>query len=264
MSRVWIYKFAGEKSSNILKNQLGETMKFYRLIKGIILSFALLPLALSAGDIVGNVKYDGKVPKAKRLRMDADPVCSASHQETAYSESFVVDTNGNLANVIVYLKDVAYNGAPPKEAAILDQNGCIYSPHVLAVMAGQKIKILNSDATMHNIHGLPKVNKEFNFGMPKTLKEKTITFDKPENVFVIKCDVHPWMKSYTQVFSHPYFAVTGADGSFKISDVPAGTYELIAWQEKFGAKRTLSQKVTVGDGKSSANFTFKRPKKKKK
>ena len=98
--------------------------------------------------------------------------------------------------------------------------------------------------------------------MPKVVKEKVIRMDKPEHHIYIKCDVHPWMKNYTQVFDHPYFAVTGNDGTFSISDVPDGTYEVVAWQEKFGSKRTLSQKVTVSSGKATVNFNFERPQKK--
>ena len=217
--------------------------------------------SILTAEVKGKVTYVGKPPKAKRLRMDADPVCAASHREAAKAESFIVDSNGNLANVIVYLEGVSYNGKTPNSPVTLDQNGCVYSPHVIGLQAGQPLKILNSDATMHNIHGLPKVNREFNFGMPKSLKEKTIKFDKPENVFVVKCDVHPWMKSYAQVFDHPYFAVTGKDGSFSIKNVPDGTYKAVAWQERFN-KRTLSQSVTVKGGKATLNFTFERPKKK--
>tara|TARA_X000000368_G_scaffold83121_1_gene62911 strand:- start:4521 stop:5207 length:687 start_codon:yes stop_codon:yes gene_type:complete len=218
--------------------------------------------AITAGEIKGRVKFIGKGPKAKRIRMDADPVCAASHKEAARAESFIVDANGNLANVIVYLKGVKYDGKAPSNEVIIDQKGCVYSPHVLGVQAGQPVKILNSDATMHNIHGLPKVNKEFNFGMPKSLKEKSIVFDKSEDVFVIKCDVHPWMKSYTQVFDHPYFAVSGTDGSFSIPNVPDGTYEAVAWQERLGDKNKLTQSVTVKGGVAELNFNFERPKKK--
>jgi plastocyanin len=218
--------------------------------------------AINAGEIKGRVKFIGKGPKAKRIRMDADPVCAASHQVAAKAESFIVDAEGNLANVIVYLKGVKYTGKAPSNEVIIDQKGCVYSPHVLGVQAGQPIKILNSDATMHNIHGLPKVNKEFNFGMPKSLKEKSVTFNKAEDVFVIKCDVHPWMKSYTQVFDHPYFAVSGSDGSFSISNVPDGTYEAVAWQERLGSKNMLTQSVTVKGGNAELNFNFERPKKK--
>lgn len=214
-----------------------------------------------AGDLSGTVNYDGKLPKKKTLRMDSDPVCNAAHSEAVYKQSFLVDENGNLANVLVYIKNIS-SDTTPSEIAILDQNGCMYSPRVMGVQAGQEIKILNSDPTMHNIHGLPKVNKEFNFGMPKTVKEKSISFDKVEDVFVIKCDVHPWMKSYVQVFDHPYFAVTGLDGKFTINNIPPGEYEVVAWQEKFGSKRTLSQQVTIGKDSQILNFTFSRPKKK--
>lgn len=217
--------------------------------------------ALFAGDLVGTVTYEGKPPKRKTLRMDSDPVCGAAHKEAVRAESFIVDTSGNLANVIVYLKNVSPE-SPPSEAAVLDQKGCMYIPHVLGVQAGQEVKILNSDPTMHNIHGLPKVNKEFNFGMPKTVKEKLITFDKSEDVFVVKCDVHPWMKSYVQVFDHSYYAVTGLDGKYSISGIPAGEYEVIAWQEKFGSKRTLSQTVSIDGDTTTLDFTFTRPNKK--
>ena len=233
-----------------------------RRMIGLAVITSLAASVIFAGEVTGRVKYIGKPPKAKKLRMDADPVCAASHKEAAKTESFIVDGDGNLANVIVYLKGVSYTGKPLATAATIDQKGCVYSPHVLGVMAGQPIKILNSDATMHNIHALPKVNREFNKGMPKSLKETTNVFDKAEDVFVIKCDVHPWMKNYTQVFDHPYFAVTGNDGTFSISDVPDGTYEVVAWQEKFGSKRTLSQKVTVSSGKATVNFNFERPQKK--
>lgn len=233
-------------------------------MKKFVINLILVMLggSLIAGEVSGNVKYAGKPPKAKKLRMDADPVCASSHQEAAKSESFVVDANGNLANVLVYLKDVKYSGSVPTKAKTLDQAGCVYTPHVLGIQAGQPVKILNSDATMHNIHGLPKVNREFNFGMPKTLKEKSMVYSKAEDVFVVKCDVHPWMKSYTQVFDHPYFAVTDKTGNFSIANVPDGTYQLVAWQEKFGSKRTLSQNITVKSGKAVANFEFSRPKKK--
>ena len=231
-----------------------------------IISMGMIALfsigTITAGEIKGRVKFIGKGPKAKRIRMDADPVCAASHKEAARAESFIVDANGNLANVIVYLKGVKYDGKAPSNEVIIDQKGCVYSPHVLGVQAGQPVKILNSDATMHNIHGLPKVNKEFNFGMPKSLKEKSIVFDKSEDVFVIKCDVHPWMKSYTQVFDHPYFAVSGTDGSFSIPNVPDGTYEAVAWQERLGDKNKLTQSVTVKGGVAELNFNFERPKKK--
>ena len=226
-----------------------------------VLTTTIALSAVFAGEVSGTVKFIGKGPKAKPIRMDADPVCAASHQTAAKAESFIMDKDGNLANVLVYLKGVKYSGESPSTPLVLDQAGCIYSPHVIGVQTGQPVKILNSDATMHNIHALPKVNREFNKGMPKSLKEISTIFDKAEDVFVIKCDVHPWMKNYTQVFDHPYFAVTSTDGKFSIPNVPDGTYEIVAWQERFKNK-VLTQSVTVKGGAASVNFEFKRPKKK--
>jgi hypothetical protein len=146
---------------------------------------------------------------------------------------------------------------------VLDQKGCIYKPHVLGMVAGQELLIKNSDATLHNIHSMPKVNKEFNFAMPKVVKEKKSTFKKSEPApFYIKCDVHPWMKSWVLVSDHPYYAVTDAKGNFSIDGIPAGTYDIVCWQEKF-KKNPLTGTVTIGSGESTKDFTFKRPSKKK-
>ncbi len=223
--------------------------------------FILLTHILLGGDLIGTVIYRGKIPAAKRLRMDSDPACCANDQEDNYSESFLVDENNHLANVIIYLNNVKYNKKETKDPAILDQKGCRYIPHVLCVQTNQEVKILNSDLTLHNVHGRPKNNTVFNFGMPKTVKEKTITFRKTDDVFVVKCDVHPWMKSYIQVFNHPYFAVSAKDGKYIIPNIPPGNYEVIAWQEKFGSKKTLIKKVNIGDQTARLDFIFVRPNK---
>ena len=228
-----------------------------------ILSFSFV----IAGSLSGKVNFDGKGPKKKVLKMDADPICGSSHKTPPYRQSFIMNEKGYLKNVLVYLKNVKYDGKIPTEKAILDQSGCIYKPHVQGIMAGQELLIKNSDATLHNIHGLPKLNSEFNFAMPKVVKEKTIKIEKPEESIYIKCDVHPWMKSYISVFDHPYFAVTDEDGNYKINDIPPGTYEVIAWQEKFKDKKTkqwktLSKSVTIGSGDTKQNFTFVKPAKK--
>tara|TARA_B100000131_G_scaffold316020_1_gene355411 strand:+ start:2218 stop:2943 length:726 start_codon:yes stop_codon:yes gene_type:complete len=224
--------------------------------------------SLFSGSISGRVNFEGKGPKKKTLKMDADPVCGSSHKTPPYRQSFVMNEEGYLKNVMVYLKNIDYKGDIPKNQAILDQKGCIYDPHVQGMMTGQELLIKNSDATLHNIHGLPKLNSEFNFAMPKVVKEKAIKIEKPEHAIYIKCDVHPWMKSYVSVFDHPYFAVTDINGNFKIENVPPGTYEIVAWQEKFKDKKTkewktLNAEVTVNDGDTIQNFTFIRESKKK-
>ena len=217
---------------------------------------------LFSGTLVGKVNYEGKAPKAKPLKMDADPVCSKSHDGKVYNESFILDENKNLKNVMVWLKDVKYKGDIPKEPAIIDQKGCVYIPHVLGVMKNQKVIIKNSDATLHNIHSMAKNNDQFNFAMPQVVKKKETVFNKVEDPFYIKCDVHPWMKTWVGVFDHPYYAVTDKNGNYKIENIPAGEYEVIAWQEKFKMKKHLSAKVVIEDGETTQNFTFVRPKKK--
>ena len=221
-----------------------------------------------AGSLTGRVNFQGKSPKKKTLRMNADPVCGSSHKTPPYRQSFVINDEGYLKNVMVYLNNIKYDGNPPETRAVLDQNGCMYSPHVQGMMAGQELLIKNSDATLHNIHGLPKINSEFNFAMPKVVKEKALKINKAEHPIYIKCDVHPWMKSYVSVFDHPYFAVTDDSGYYKIDNIPPGTYEIVAWQEKFKDKETkmwntLNVSVTIGDGETTQNFTFVRESKKK-
>ena len=241
------------------------------MLKKIIISTIITGIIvgnLFAGSLSGRVNFQGKAPKKKTLKMDADPVCGTAHKTPPYRQSFIINEEGYLKNVMVYLKDVKYEGQTSETQAVIDQNGCMYSPHVQGMMLGQELLIKNSDATLHNIHGMPKLNSEFNFAMPKVVKEKAIKIDKPEHAIYIKCDVHPWMKSYISVFDHPFFAVTDDTGHYQIDNIPPGTYEVIAWQEKFKDKNTKEWKtrnasVTIGDGDTSQDFTFIREAKKK-
>ena len=217
-----------------------------------------------AGDIQGKITFDGKAPKMKSLRMDADPVCVANNEVAPRKEWLILDENNGLKNVLVFVKESPSNSltgdySPPENPAVIDQNGCVYIPHVLGMMVGQDLDILNSDGTLHNIHALPKVNKEFNKAMPRSKKQMTVQFDKSEKPSKVKCDVHPWMGAFIGVFDHPYFAVTGDDGSYVISGLEPGDYTIEAWHEKLGSQ---TANVTVGD--SAANFTFKKPEKTKK
>ena len=229
------------------------------LILSSVLTFSF------AGDIHGKITFDGKAPKMKSLRMDADPVCVANNEVAPRKEWLILDENNGLKNVLVFVKESPSGGSLEgdlnlvEKHAVIDQNGCVYVPHVLGVMVGQKLDILNSDGTLHNIHALPKVNKEFNKAMPRSKKRMTVQFDKSEKPFKVKCDVHPWMGAFIGVFDHPYFAVTNDDGSYVISGLGPGDYVIEAWHEKLGSQ---TANVTVGD--SAANFTFKKPEKTKK
>lgn len=234
-------------------------MKRYFLVLLVVLSFTAYA---HAGSITGNVKYDGDPPKFKEIKMDADPVCLTHHTEAVFPQTLVLGEGNTMGNVFVHV----VSGAPkkaypvPTDPIVIDQKGCLYTPHVTGVMVGQKIKILNPDGTLHNVHALSKTNPEFNMAMPKFRTETEKTFDKPEFMIPFKCDVHPWMGAYVSVMDHPFFATTQEDGKFAINDLSAGTYEVEAWHEKLG---TQKQSVTLAEGESKeANFTFTKPEKK--
>ncbi len=228
------------------------------LFLGLVCSLALGTSVAFAGSITGKVVYDDKVPKLRPLDMNADPSCASKHSGAVENPMLTLGPGNEMANIFVQVKNApAGNHSAPSDPVVIDQKGCLYEPRVAGAMVGQPVKFLNSDGILHNVHGLPKENREFNIGMPPTLKEKEQTFNKPEPVFPVKCDVHPWMQSYLAVMTHPYFAVTGADGTFEISDIPDGTYELEAWHERLGTQKAS---VTVSGGKATADFTFKVPK----
>jgi plastocyanin len=214
-----------------------------------------------AGEISGKISFEGKTPRMKKLKLEADPICVSNNEVPPAAEWLIVDESGGVKNMIVSVKEgLSGSHNPPSEKVVLDQQGCVYRPHVLAVMAGQNVDILNNDGIMHNIHALPTINREFNKAMPKFKKKITTQFENSEKPFKIKCDVHPWMIAYIGVFDHPFFAVTGDDGTYSISGLSPGEYVIEAWHEKLG---TQTATVTVGDGSATADFTFKKPSKKK-
>ncbi len=206
--------------------------------------------------VKGKVVFEGTAPRDKKIALDADPYCTQANADPMKTEVYVIGKSGEMANIVVWVKkglpDKKYDA--PKEAAVLDQKSCRYSPHVLPLMVGQTLKIRNSDDTMHNVHGLGTVNPEFNFGQAKKGGEEDKVFASAEFI-KIKCDVHGWMSAWVAVIPHPYFAVTGADGLFAIQGLPAGEYEVEAWHEKLGVQ---SATVKIGDKESKdVNFTFK-------
>jgi plastocyanin len=215
--------------------------------------------AAQAGTISGTATYDGKVPALKPLSVAAEPICAKQHG-TVPNEMLVLGAGNTMANVMVRVVSGLPAGKTypaPTTPVTMDQHGCQYKPHVMGIMIGQQFKVLNNDGILHNVHALSKVNPTFNMAMPPTRKEADHTFGKEEGMFVIKCDVHPWMQSYMGVFSHPFFAVTGPDGKFTIPNLPAGTYEIEAWHEKLGTQKS---KVTVGASDTqTASFKFAPP-----
>ena len=208
-----------------------------------------------AGTIAGRVLFEGSVPEPAAVKI-ADSFCSGANRGEVPVESVVVE-NGGLNNVFVYIKDGLgqYYFDTPADPVRLDQHSCRYTPHVLGVQAGQPVEISNSDATVHNVSAATKANRAFNFSQPMQGLKNTVRFDSPEVMVPLRCDVHGWMSAYLGVVPHPYFAVTQGGGRFELKNVPAGTYSVEAWHEKFG---TQTQNVTIGENGSQAlTFTFK-------
>jgi len=207
--------------------------------------------------ITGKIAFQGTRPRTPRLMMDQDPVCMQKHSGPVFAEDGAVNDNGTLPNVFVYVKAGAekFNFPPPSEPVTLDQDGCIYKPHVLGVQVGQTLRITTSDPTTHNIHPMPKDNREWNVSQAPNAAPLEQKFSRPEIMIPVKCNQHPWMKAYIGVTRHPFFAVTGSDGTFTIKGLPPGEYTIEAWTATFGAQE---QMVTVGPKESkTVDFTFK-------
>jgi plastocyanin len=205
------------------------------------------------GSVSGSIAYaNGDTDTA--ISMDADPVCASMHEGEVHTEK-IVAADGQLANVFVYVKEgVSGSYSAPAESTELNQEGCQYLPHVSGVQVGQTMVIKNSDPTLHNVHAMPSINQEFNNGQPFQGMELEHAFDKAEIMVPIKCDVHPWMQSFVGVVDHPFFAVSGADGSFSIDGLPEGDYVIEAWHEELGTQ-TMSVSVS-GGAAADASFDF--------
>jgi plastocyanin len=222
------------------------------------------PAPKGEGTISGTIAYAGPAPVAKKIDTSADPVCGQKNPNLETDDNKVTD--GKLGNVFVYIKDGTITGGskigdytfPAATAeATLDQNGCHYAPHVLGVQVNQKLKITNSDPTQHNIHPQPKNNPEWNQTQPNGAPPIEKSFNRAEVLIPVKCNQHPWMKSYIGVLKHPFFAVTKPDGTFEIKGVPPGIYTVVAWHEggATGTEKTMQVTVT-GSGAAKADFSF--------
>jgi plastocyanin len=211
----------------------------------------------TAGVLAGRIRFTGKRPPRKLIDMSEDPACVAAHHGKAYDESVVVNSNGTLANVFVYLKSglEGKQFEAPSTPVTIDQKGCWFHPRVIGIQTGQTLKVINSDPVTHNIHPLAEINREWNHSQGEGDPPLARRFIKPEVMIRVKCNIHSWMHAFIGVLDHPYFAVTGSDGTFEIPNVPPGDYVLAAWQETLG---TQEHKITVTpSGKIEANFTFK-------
>jgi len=225
-----------------------------------LLTVAVLAGVLNtrAGDITGTITLKGTPPKEKDITpLKDDPTCGKLHTDMPTTHFYVVGSKGELADVVVSVQGVSGKSAGASASpAIIDQKGCEYIPQILAVQTDQKILVKNSDPVLHNVHDIPTVagNKEQNTAQMPGGADLSFSFSKPEEFLKFKCDVHPWMFAWVSVFDHPYFAVSGKDGTFKISNVPAGKYTLKAIHRKAGA---ATQEIEVKDGApATVEFTL--------
>ena len=211
--------------------------------------------AATAGSVTGSIAFEGTAPSMDVIDMADEEVCADKHASTPMTEEMVMNENGTLANVFVYVKEglESLQFPTPNESVLLDQDGCMYRPHVLGVMAGQDITIRNSDGLLHNINASPTEQRGFNTSQPTNM-ESTRSFGTVEVMVPLRCDVHGWMTAYIGVLDHPYHSVTGSDGSFDLSTLPPGDYVVEAWHERYG---TQTQNVTVATGETTeVTFTF--------
>ncbi|HMF55013.1 MAG TPA: carboxypeptidase regulatory-like domain-containing protein [Pyrinomonadaceae bacterium] len=214
------------------------------------------------GTIKGTIALNGQAPANPKPDLSADAYCASKSPGLTTEE--IMANNGHLANVFVYIKSgTTADGQnidslsfdTPTDAVTLDQNGCHYRPHVLGVMVNQKINITSSDQTTHNIHFMPKQNQDWNQSQPAGAAALTHSFSRSEVMIPVKCNQHPWMKANVAVMKHPFFAVSGDDGTYTIKGVPPGTYTVVAWQEKLG-EQTLGTVKVDANGTATADFSF--------
>lgn len=235
----------------------GDRARRLVLTAAAVLGLSAAPAAAQAPEpsIRGRVSFEGKAPAPELADVSSDPKCAEAHPKGI--ERAPIDVSGGgLANVFVWVKSgVTAPPAAPTEPVVLDQRGCEFQPHIVVLRTSQPLEMRNSDDALHNIHPKPAANREFNIGQAQRGMSAARAFEHPEVMIPVICDIHPWMRAYVAVVDHPYFAVTGADGTYAISGLPPGKYEVEAWHETLG---TQSRTVTVkASGPVWADFAYR-------
>jgi hypothetical protein len=210
----------------------------------------------TAGTISGRILFRGAAPAMPLIDMSSNPSCQREHKGPVRAETVVVNSNGTLRNAFVWISSglAPAHWAPPAETVKLTQSGCIYEPHVIGIMVDQRLEILNDDPVNHNVHANSQINAAWNISEPPKAEHSFRKFGSPEVLIPVTCSVHPWMRSYVGVSPHPFFAVTGQDGSFTLSGVPPGTYTIEVVHEKLGKKEGT---LTLAPGGNAAiDFTY--------
>lgn len=213
----------------------------------------------TAGVIEGRVLFGGRRPAPRRVEMDGDPQCAELHKSPLVDEAVAIGGspgNETLGNVFVYIKTGLEGKSfePPADPVVIEQRGCWFGPRVQGIMVGQTLKVINADPLTHNIHPLPEINRDWNQSQAPGDPPLTRRFSQPEVMIRVKCNIHRWMHAWVGAVAHPYFAVTGKDGGFRLEQVPPGSYTIEAWHEELG--RQESQVTLSASGKSEFTFRF--------
>ena len=211
----------------------------------------------TAGSVSGKILFTGKKPARKKIDVDEDRQCAAMHKAGLYDQTVVVNPNGTLANAFIYVKQGLEGKTfePPATPVTIDQKGCWFEPRVLGIQTGQPLNVSNSDPVTHNIHPMAQVNRAWNQSQDPGAEPLKRKFAQREVMIRVKCNIHSWMRAWIGAVEHPYFAVTGTDGTFELKNLPPGDYTVEAWHEQYG---TQEMKVSVPPaGKQEATFTFK-------
>ena len=207
------------------------------------------------GIIKGHIRVKGKPPGNPVIRMGMDPMCAKLNADKRPVQEVVTATaDGSLANVFVSLQGSFPASPVPTEPVVIDQRACVYVPRVVGARVGQTVQVRNSDALLHNVHGVSAHANDFNFGQPTAGLVQQLQLNNPEVMLRVSCDVHRWMTAFVGVVSHPYFATSSAAGTYAIENVPEGTHTIQAWHERFGL---VTQQVRVTAGSTSvADFAY--------
>jgi hypothetical protein len=220
----------------------------------MLVSSAIAVAGPSGGTVTGKVTYEGTPAKMKPIDMSKEPSCAKMYTTPLIAETVVTGAGNSLENVVVFISAGAPDDPAPSTAATFTQKGCRYIPHLLAFQVNQELKITNEDQTSHNIHPLPKLNREWNKSQPPGTPAISEKYDKSEFI-PVKCNVHPWMHGTFAVLKNSHYAVTGDGGSFSLANLPPGKYTITAWHESYGDQ---SQDVTISGSESkTVNFVFK-------
>jgi len=208
----------------------------------------------TVGVITGHVRLTAPAPANSTIRMGADPACSRANAGKRLTQDVVVrSADGGLANAFVDIQGTFPSTPPPATPVVIDQKGCVFVPRVVGVQVGQTLSVTNTDQVPHNVHSLSTKGNEFNVSQPKPGMKSTFQL-KTADVLRIKCDIHSWMVSYVGVSPHPYFAVSAADGTFTIANVPVGRHTIRVWHERYG--RLMATVDVKAGGTATADFSY--------